>query len=362
MRIAQIAPVWIPIPPRTYGGIELMLHNLVEELKNRGHEVILYASGDSKVSVGLKSVIDQGLWLQKNVKNPHSAVVRMVNMIRDDLRYFDLIHNHFNFFMFPLLNEKNCPPMLTTIHNPIDPSLAETIKQFPPTNFCVLSKDEEASAREFDIPTVGVVPNGINHELYSFNPRMGDYLLYLGRLNREKGIKTALEIAKKTNQKLVIAGNIVGAEEWTYFMHEVQPQLNDENVKFFGQVDFPEKVKLLSNAKALLFPIDRREPFGLVMIEALACGTPVIAFRKGSVPEIVEHGKTGYIVDTQEEMCEVIPKIGFINREHCRRVVEEKYTIKHMVDKYEEIYAQIVKNKEKITDSSNRAAVVPGST
>ncbi|HYE22798.1 MAG TPA: glycosyltransferase, partial [Verrucomicrobiae bacterium] len=270
----------------------------------------------------------------------------------------DLIHNHFSFFMFPLLNETNCPPMLTTIHNPIDPSLADTIKNFPPSNFCVLSDDENVSAREFNIPTIGVVPNGINHELYTFNPTMGDYLLYLGRLNHEKGIKTALEIAKKTNQKLVVAGNMVGAEEWTYFMHEVQPHLNEENVKFMGQVDFNDKVRLLSGAKALLFPIDRREPFGLVMIEAMACGTPVLAFRKGSVPEIVENGKTGYIVDTAEEMCDVIPKIGFINREDCRRVVEERYTIKHMVDKYEEIYEKLIKNKKEVENRADSSVMV----
>lgn len=347
MRIAQIAPLWIPIPPRTYGGIELMLFNLVEELHKRGHEVILYASGDSKVNVGLKSVVDQGLWLQKNVRNPHAAIFRTLNMIRDDLKYFDLVHNHFNFFMLPLLNEPNCPPMLTTIHNPIDASLADTIKDFPASNYCVLSQDEQTSAMEFGINTVGVVPNGINPELYTFNPEPGSYLLYLGRLNQQKGIRAALEITKKAGKKIVVAGNMVGAEEWTYFLHEVQPHLNEENVKFVGQVDFAEKVRLLSGASALLFPIDRREPFGLVMIEAMACGTPVLAYRKGSVPEIVEDGKTGYIVDTEDEMVVAIDKIPLLNRATCRRVVEQKYTIKHMVDRYEEIYTKIIEQRPK---------------
>jgi glycosyltransferase involved in cell wall biosynthesis len=345
MRIAQIAPLWIPIPPRTYGGIELMLYNLVEELRLRGHEVTLYASGDSHVSVHLKSVIDRAIWLQKNVKNPHAAVIRMMDMIRKDMGQFDLIHNHFNFFMFPLTNEAGAPPLLTTIHNPIDKSLSDTIKEFPNTHYCVLSQDEKLSADEFNIPVEGIVPNGINTDLYEFNPKMGDYLLFLGRLNKEKGIKTALEIAKKMDEKIVVAGNIVGAEEWTYFMHEVQPNLNEENVRFMGQVDFAEKVKLLKNAKALLFPIDRREPFGLVMIEAMACGTPVLAFGKGSVPEIIEHGKTGYVVNTEEEMCEAIPKIGFLNREECRKLVESKYTINHMVDKYEEIYKKVLEGQ-----------------
>ncbi|MGE5297760.1 MAG: glycosyltransferase family 4 protein [Acidobacteriaceae bacterium] len=346
MRIAQIAPLWIPIPPRTYGGIELMVFNLVEELKKRGHEIVLYASGDSHAGVETKSVVEQALWLQKQVRNPHAAIIRMLNQIRQDVGAYDLIHNHFNFFMFPLANEPKAPPILTTIHNPIDQSLAETIKQFPNLHFCVLSEDERKSAEEFGIATDGVVPNGIEIEKYTFNPKMGDYLLYLGRLNREKGIATALSVAKKSNTKIVVAGNIVGAEEWTYFMHEVQPNLNEENVKFVGQVDFAEKIKLLSNAKALLFPIDRREPFGLVMIEAMACGTPVIAFGKGSVPEIVENGKNGFVVNTEDEMVQMVDKIGFINREHCRKAVEEKYTIKHMTDKYEEIYQKILKKNK----------------
>jgi glycosyltransferase involved in cell wall biosynthesis len=344
MKIAQIAPLWIPIPPRTYGGIELMLYNLVEELKRRGHEVTLYASGDSNVSAFLKSPIEKGIWLQKSVRNPHAAVIRMLTMIKNDLKNYDLVHNHFSFFMFPLADEAGAPPMLTTLHNPIDSSLADAIHVYPNTDFCVLSEDEKESAEEFGIKPIGVVPNGIEVEKYKFNPNPGDYLLYLGRLNKEKGVLTALQVAKKMEQKIVIAGNIVGAEEWTYFMHEVQPHLNEERVKFLGQVDFAEKIKLLRNAKALLFPIDRREPFGLVMIEAMACGTPVIAFNMGSVPEIVADKKTGFIVETEDEMCDVIKKIEKINRENCRKAVEQKYTIKHMVDKYEEIYKKLVKS------------------
>ena len=163
----------------------------------------------------------------------------------------------------------------------------------------------------------------------------------MSRLNKEKGVLTAIEVAKAAGQKLIIAGNSAGNAEWFFFLHEIQPRLNDEHISFRGQVNFQEKVELLKNAKALLFPIDRQEPFGLVMIEAMACGTPVVGFKKGSVPEIIEHGKTGFVADTPEEMIKGIERISAIDRTVCRKTVEEKFTLKQMVDKYEEIYSKI---------------------
>jgi len=343
LKIAQIAPLWIPIPPITYGGIELMLYDLEEELIKRGYDVTLYASGDSQVSAKLKSPSNKALWLDKETKNPHATVIKMLYMINQDKDSFDLIHNHFNFFMFPLTLFGNLPPMLTTIHTPIDEPCAEVIKLFSPLiKFCVLSEDARKSAEEKDISVIDVVPNGIDIEKYPFNGQPDDYLLYLGRLNKGKGVVTALNVAKRTGQKIVIAGNIVGAEEWTYFMEHVQPLINDENVKFVGQVNFQEKVKLFRGAKAMLFPIDRREPFGLVMIEAMACGTPVIAFNKGSVPEVIENGKTGFIVDTEDEMIEAVNKINIIDRAKCVELVEKKFTLAQMADAYEKLYKKIV--------------------
>lgn len=344
IRIAQIAPLWIPVPPRTYGGIELMLDNLVEELAKRNYEVTLFASGDSKTKARLISPIKQALWLQRGLKNPHAAIIKLLKLVKEQASSFDLIHNHFNFFMFPLTFCDGLPPILTTIHRPLNGLYAEAIKLFPQIHFCAISQDAKQSAEKQGIPIIDVVPNGINPELYQFNAKPKDYLLYLGRLNKEKGVVTALEIAKKAKQKIIVAGNIVGAEEWTHFMQNVQPRLNEEGVSFLGQVDFKEKVKVFKNAKALLFPIDRREPFGLVMIEAMACGTPVIAFRKGSVSEVVEHGKTGFIVDTEKEMIEAIGKISFIKRAACRRLVEEKFNLNLMVNRYEKLYEKILKS------------------
>lgn len=342
IKIAQLAPLWIPVPPRTYGGIELILFHLIDELKRRKHQVTLFASGDSQVSCKLFPVIKKALWLEKGLKNPHAAIIKMLYNVKKTAKSFDLIHNHFNFFMFPLAFCNDLPPILTTIHLPIEPFYAEAAKSFPQIHFCSISQDAKKSAEEQSIPIIDVIPNGINLKLYAFNDKPEDYLFYLGRLNREKGIVTALDIAKKTGQKLIVAGNIVGAEEWTYFMQEIQPRLNEPNINFVGQINFNEKIKLLKNAKVLLFPIDRREPFGLAMIEAMACGTPVIGFRRGSVPEVVKDKETGFVVDTEEEMIESIKKINSINRKNCRKLVEEKFTLDIMVERYEKLYEKIL--------------------
>jgi len=343
LRIAQIAPLWIPVPPRTYGGIELMLSNLVEELVRRKYDITLFASADSKTTAKLISPIEKAIWLQKDLRSPHAAVVKLLKLVKERLSEFDLIHNHFSFFMFPLAFCDKLPPMLSTIHRPIDNLYAQSMKLFPKTHFCALSQDAKQSAEKQGIPIIDVVPNGIDTEFYEFNAKPRDYFLYLGRLNKEKGIITALELARQAKEKLVVAGNIVGADEWTYFMQGVQPRLNEQGVNFVGQVDFEEKVNLLKNAKALLFPIDRQEPFGLVMIEAMACGTPVIAFHRGSVSEVIEHNKTGFVVDNQEEMIEAMKNISTIERKTCRKLVEEKFNLDLMVSHYEKLYEKILK-------------------
>ena len=340
-RIAQLAPLWIPIPPRTYGGIELMLSELIEELVKRKYDMTLFSSGDSRTSARLIPVIEKSIWLDHELKNPHAPVMRMLKEVFDRFYEFDILHNHFNFFMFPLSLSFNCPRFLTTIHRPVDKQYAEAIKAYPKIKLVAISEDHKKSMEEFGVPVYSVVYNGINPARYEFNNSSGDYLLYLSRLNREKGVLTAIEIAKAAGQKLIITGNSAGNAEWSFFLHEIQPRLNDENISFRGQVNFQEKVELLKNAKALLFPIDRREPFGLVMIEAMACGTPVIGFRKGSVPEIIEHGKTGFIVDTPEEMIKIIERLPEINRKVCRQTVEEKFSLKQMVNKYEKIYEKL---------------------
>jgi len=342
IKIAQLAPLWIPIPPRTYGGIELMLSLLTEELVARNYDITLFASGDSKTSAKLFPLTEKGIWLQKGLRSPHAYVSVAIEKIYRHKNSFDLFHNHADFFMFPLTLLLEGAPTLTTLHRPIDSVTAQAYKAYDKINFCAISEDQRQSAEENGISTVGVVYNGIATDKYLFKEAAGDYFMYLGRLNKEKGIVDAIDISRKAGVKLLVAGNVVGADEWNYFFHEVQPLLNEENVNFVGHVDFNEKVRLLGGAKALLFPIDRREPFGLVMIEAMACGTPVIAYRRGSVPEVIKDKKTGFIVKTKEEMVEAIKKINTIKREDCRAHVEQNFTLKQMVDGYEKIYKKIV--------------------
>lgn len=341
-RIAQIAPLWIPVPPRTYGGTELVVYNLIEELIKREYKVSLLASGDSKTNAELIPITEKAIWLEHNIRNPHAPIIRMIKILFDRFRDFDLIHNHFDFFSFPLSLHSDCPSFFTTVHRPVDFQSAQTMLAYDKIKFCAISNDHKKSMEEYGIPVIGVVPNGIEIERYEFNDSPGDYFLYLSRINKQKGVISAIEAAKMAGKKLIVAGNIVGGEEWLYFMHEIQPLLNSENICFRGQVDFNEKIMLFKNAKALLYPIERREPFGLVMTEAMACGTPVIGFNNGSVSEVVKHGETGFVVNSKEEMAEMMGKIDEIDRKACRKHVEDNFTVKKMVDAYEKIYKQII--------------------
>src|SRR3989344_2561256 len=340
-RIAQLAPLWIPIPPRTYGGIELMLSELTEELVKQEYDITLFASGDSKTSARFIPVTEKALWLDHELKNPHASVMRMLKEVFDRFYEFDILHNHFNFFMFPLSLRLDCPQFLTTVHRPVDKQYAEAMKTYHKIKYIAISEDHKKSMEDFGVPVLDMIYYGTDCTRYEFNDSPGDYLLYLSRLNKEKGVLTAIEVAKAAGQKLIIAGNSAGSAEWSFFLHELQPVINQEHISFRGQVNFQEKIELFKNAKALLFPIDRREPFGFVMTEAMACGTPGIGFRKGSVPEIVEHGKNGFVVDTPGEMIGAIKNIAMIDRRECRKTVEEKFTLKQMVDKYEKIYEEL---------------------
>jgi glycosyltransferase involved in cell wall biosynthesis len=342
LKIAQLAPLWIPVPPRTYGGIELMLSLLTEELVKRDYDVTLFASGDSVTESHLESMTEKGLWLQK-LRSPHAVIMRMLCQVYERRGEFDLIHSHAEFFMYPLLLSGSPTPILTTLHRPLDEEASKVALSYPEMNFCAISEDHKRRIEAKGVKTVGVVYNGIDTSKYEFNDLPENYFLFLSRLNEEKGIVNAIKAANIAKKKLVIAGNLVGGAEWQYFFNEIQPLLNTSNIKFVGEVDFAEKVRLMKNASALLFPIDRDEPFGLVMIEAMACGTPVIAFNRGSVPEVVTEGQTGFIVSDPEGMAKAMKKTGKLKRLDCRNRVIENFTLKMMVDKYEEIYKNLLK-------------------
>jgi len=319
-----------------------MLSFLTEELVKRDYDVTLFASGDSITESRLEPMTSKGLWLQK-LRSPHAVIMQMLNHVYERRGDFDLIHSHAEFFMYPLLLGGSPVPILTTLHRPLDEEAAKAALAYPEMNFCAISEDHRRRIEEKGVKTVGVVYNGIDVSKYEFNDAPENYFLFLSRLNEEKGIVNAIKAANLAKKKLVIAGNLVGGSEWQYFFNEIQPLLNTPNIKFVGEVDFAEKVRIMKNAEALLFPIDRDEPFGLVMIEAMACGTPVIAFNRGSVPEVVSEGETGFIVSDIEGMAKAMKKLSKLKRLDCRNRVIENFTLKMMVDKYEEIYKKLLK-------------------
>lgn len=319
-----------------------MLSVLVEELVRREYEVSLFASGDSVTKAHLEIMSEKGLWLRRNVRSPHAVIMRMLKAVYDRREEFDLIHNHAEFFMYPLLLGGSSVPILTTMHRPMDDEAAKAALAYPEMNFCAISDDHRARMEAKGVKTVGVVYNGIDTKKYEMGEKPEDYFLYIGRLNEEKGVVDAVKAAQKAGVKLIVAGNIIAGAEWQYFFNDVQPLLNQENIKFVGEVDFGEKVRLMKNAKGMLFPIDRDEPFGLVMVEGMACGTPVIAYRRGSVPEVVDDGKTGFIVEGLDEMVEAMGKISLLKRADCRKRVEENFTLEMMVNEYEKIYKKLI--------------------
>ncbi|MCK4918989.1 MAG: glycosyltransferase family 4 protein [Candidatus Pacebacteria bacterium] len=349
LRIAQIAPLWEPVPPKKYGGIEIMMEKITNELVRRGHEVTLFASGNSKTKAKLKSVFPKSLF-EMNVDWYHRSQ-NLIN-ISNAFRFadqFDVIHNHAgDNAMFFTQGTKT--PVLTTLHNVLPYPKSKksdeyiTYKYFSKkTNFVSISLNQRTHT-DIKFNYVDNVYNGIDVEKFKFNPKSKDYFFWLGRIHHGKGLAEAVEVARKTKQKLIIAGNVTCKSDEEYFSY-IKPKINGKNIKYIGEVSEKQKIKYLSNAKALLFPIRWEEPFGLVMAEAMACGTPVVGFNKGSVSEIIKNGKTGFVAKNEKEMIQAIKNIEKIKREDCRVHVEKNFTIKKMVDNYEKVYRKIIINK-----------------
>ena len=342
MRIAQIAPPWIPIPPYTYGGTELLISWLCEELVKRGHQVTLFATSDSKTSANLVSVWPQSLWRAK-LRNPHAVFSLLYERLISLQDQFDIIHDHCEFYTAPYSRFFK-PPIVTTLHHPLTEETIILYKKFPNINYVAISKNQRRQGPGINI--VRTIYHGLPIEKYPFNPHPQNYLLWLSRIGQDKGIAEAIEIAKLNGEKLIISGNIL-PQYADYFEFRIKPLIDGKQIQFVGASDFSKKIELLKNAKAFLFPIKRPEPFGLVVIEALGCGVPVIAFKEGSLEELIENGKTGFLVESIEEACQALKKIDQISRENCREHVEKNFSLKRMVNRYEKLYKKILKNAKK---------------
>jgi glycosyltransferase involved in cell wall biosynthesis len=340
MRIAQVAPLSESVPPKLYGGTERVVSYLTEELVRLGHEVTLFASGDSQTRAKLVAACPRALWRDPECRETLPHRVRLIELVFEDVSRFDLIHFHCDYLHFPLL--RRCPcPSVTTLHGRLHtPDLKALFAEYAEVPLVSISDDQRQP-----IPGANwqaTVYHGLPRKSHTFRERPGDYLAFLGRISPEKRLDRAVEIARRTGMKLKVAAKIY-PEERDYFKQTIEPLLHTSRsfVEFVGEVGGREKDEFLGNAYAMLFPIDWPEPFGLVMIEALACGTPVIAWRCGSVPEVVADGVTGFIVDSIEQAVQAVGRVEWLNRRVCRNVFEERFDAARMAGNYLQVYRRV---------------------
>jgi glycosyltransferase involved in cell wall biosynthesis len=338
MRIAQIAPLFEPVPPKLYGGTERVVGGLTEELIRRGHEVVLFASGDSHTSAHLVPCSRRALRLDPAAGDPAAYVSAQVGRVARLARSFDLIHNHVGHLAFALARLVPVPT-ISTMHGRLDlPEIADLFEEFDDVALVSISDAQRAPLP--DARWAGTVYNGIDVGRFTVRERSGQYLAFLGRVSPEKGPARAIEIARAAGMPLRMAAKVDPADR-DYFEMVVRPMLNRPDVEFIGEIDEAAKSEFLGNAYAYLFPIDWPEPFGITMVEAMACGTPVIATAAGSVPEIVDHGRTGFICRTIEEMIDAVAAVPRIDRRRCRAHVEARFTVARMTDGYEAVYRRV---------------------
>jgi glycosyltransferase involved in cell wall biosynthesis len=343
MRVAQLAPLAESVPPKLYGGTERVVAWLINELVEFGHEVTLFASGDSRTKGQLHSVWPRALRLGRKGADPSAACSLSLEAIAKRAADFDIIHSHVDWLPLPLLSRLGVP-FLTTAHGRLDlPGLPDVVREFPEAAFASVSDNQR---RQFpEAKWVATIHHGLPKSLFRPSYDQGSYLAFLGRLTAEKGPEDAIRIAEAVGLPLRIAAKIPRAET-AYFKKQLQPRIDGERVALIGEVDDEKKQPFLAGATALLFPIDWPEPFGLVMIEAMACGTPVIAYRSGSVPEVIEDGVTGFIVDGVEDAVRAVLKLPRLDRRMIRARFEERFTADRMAREYEARYRALIADAE----------------
>lgn len=339
MRIAQIAPLAEAVPPKRYGGTERVVFWLTEELVEMGHEVTLFASGDSVTSARLEPCSSKALRLDRNSPDPMLVYGTMLARVAQKADQFDVVHAHIDWIHIPLLRRLEVP-FLTTMHGRLDhPFLSACFADFFETAAFVSISDAQRAPLT-NAHWAGTVYHGLPHSLLTPNYHPEGYLAFLGRITPEKGPETAIHLARAAGMPLKIAAKIVRSER-SYFRQRIEPLLDGTDVEFVGEIDDAHKAEFLGNAAALLFPICWPEPFGLVMIEAMACSTPVVAFRYGSVPEVVDDGVTGYVVDHDDGLS-AIKRAVSLNRRLVRNRFEQRFTAHRMAERYVHIYQRLI--------------------
>ena len=351
MRIAQVAPLYESVPPKQYGGTERIVSYLTEELVRQGHDVTLFASGDSETAARLIPVCQLSLRLDERSKDQLAHHVLLLEHVSQRAHEFDVIHFHIDYLHFPVSRLLRIPHV-TTLHGRLDiPDLAPLYNEFREMPVVSISN----SQRE-PVPWAnwqGTIYHGLPKGL-RFRPEPGKYLAFLGRFCPEKRVDRAIEIAKRTGIPLKIAAKVDSADK-RYFKRVVEPLLRTcPGAKWVGEISERQKEEFLGNAYALLFPIDWPEPFGLVMIEAMACGTPVIAYEGGSVTEVIEEGRTGFIVTELEDAVEAVRRVADLSRARCRQVFEKRFTVTRMARDYVKVYMRIVDHRMRELNDCSR--------
>ena len=338
MRIAQVAPMFEAVPPKLYGGTERVVSWLSEELVAMGHEVTLFATGDSVTSAILSPTRSEALRLDPTVKDWVALYYKLVETIYRRAPEFDVIHFHIDYFPLSLFGRQNVP-YLTTMHGRLDlPEFHEVYSTFPEAPMVSISNSQRKPIP--DLNWVRTVLHGMPANLLTPQPVEPEYFAFLGRVSPEKRLDRAIQLAAGAGGKLKVAAKVDTADK-AYYENDIKPLLGSPDIEFIGEINDKQKPGFLSGAKALLFPIDWPEPFGLVMIEAMACGTPVIAFRQGSVPEVIDHGVTGFIVDTMEEAHAAVARIGELDRGRVRARFEQRWTARRMAEDYVDLYEEL---------------------
>jgi glycosyltransferase involved in cell wall biosynthesis len=343
MKIAQVSPLYESVPPKLYGGTERIVSYLTEELVKQGHEVTLFASGDSVTKARLVSPYCCALRLQADCKDQIAHHFKMIEMVQREINNFDIVHYHIDYLHFPL-SRRSKIPHITTLHGRLDiPDLASIYNEYSDIPLISISNSQRGPFPNLNWNRT--VYHGLPEDLYKGYQEDGDYLAFIGRFSPEKRPERAIEIAERTGNQLKMAAKIEVLDH-EYYEQVVVPLLEKPMVEYVGEIGEKDKNEFLGKAKALLFLIDWPEPFGLVMIEAMACGTPVIAWNKGSVPEIVEHGVTGFIVNNMEEAYEAVNNLHTIDRRKVREAFEKKFSVKKMVESYLDAYEELIKIKK----------------
>ncbi|MEA5465778.1 glycosyltransferase family 4 protein [Leptothoe sp. PORK10 BA2] len=356
LRIAIVSTLWEQVPPKVYGGIELVVSLQADGLVKRGHDVTLFAAGDALTEAKLEPACplalrhdpeSENLSLWHLFRKNRALEMGQLQKVYARADQFDVIHSHSELFPLPFAKHSTTPTV-HTLHMDLSPAAGALFAQYPDQGLISISDAQRDPFPELNY--IRTVYNAIDVAKHPFSetPQSPPYLAFLGRLSLEKGVLDAVKVAKQVGLPLKIAGKL-GKEDESFYAQNVEPLIDGEQICYIGEVSNEEKMELLRHAAVTLFPVNWREPFGLVMIESMACGTPVIGLCNGSVPEVIEHGKTGFVCQNVEEIVNAVPKAMALSRQYCRDYVERRFGIQQMLEGYEDAYQQAILNKQAVS-------------